>query len=136
VDVPCSFTGIGIVPSVSELVENLKQMLTPATLQAPEIVGLYALNVSPTLVRQRIRERFERNRHVTDPRVIDVLILKGQQEFQETMNCWKLSDHIYGIMLQPQTRPQKTFMQKFLEGSLGFSFNISCHLTYHFSRTR
>lgn len=77
---------------------------------------LYALNVSPAYVRHSIREHFEKNRYVTDLRAIDVLLLKGRQEYQETLNCWKQRDHVEGILLAPQFRPQKTFMQKFLEG--------------------
>ncbi|RDB23880.1 NADH-ubiquinone oxidoreductase 14 subunit [Hypsizygus marmoreus] len=83
---------------------------------APEIVALYALNVSPAAIRHSIRERFDKNRFVTDPRAIDVLLLKGRQEYQETMNLWKQNDHIMGILLQPQTRPHKTFLQRFYEG--------------------
>ena len=45
-----------------------------------------------------------------------MLLLKGRQEYQETLNCWKQRDHVEGILLAPQYRPQKTFMQKFLEG--------------------
>ncbi|KAI0712741.1 NADH-ubiquinone oxidoreductase Complex1 subunit [Cerioporus squamosus] len=83
---------------------------------APEIVSLYALNVSPAYVRHCIRQHFEQNRFVSDTRVIDVLVQKGQQEFQETMNCWKQLDHIMGILLQPKGRPPRTFLQKFYEG--------------------
>jgi hypothetical protein len=57
--------------------------------QAPEIVALYALNISPSWVRLKIRQDFERNRAITDLKIIDMLLLKNQQEFQETMNCWK-----------------------------------------------
>ncbi|EJF57501.1 NADH-ubiquinone oxidoreductase Complex1 subunit [Dichomitus squalens] len=83
---------------------------------APEIVTLYALNVSPAYVRHCIRQHFEQNRYITDTRVINVLVQKGQQEFQETMNCWKQLDHIMGILLQPRSRPPRTFLQKFYEG--------------------
>ncbi|EIN05267.1 hypothetical protein PUNSTDRAFT_128041 [Punctularia strigosozonata HHB-11173 SS5] len=83
---------------------------------APEICTLYALDVSPTYVRRAIRAQFEQNRHVSDPKVIDVLLLKGRQEYQETVNCWKMPDQLLGILLNPRARTQKTFMQKFLEG--------------------
>ncbi|TFK36521.1 hypothetical protein BDQ12DRAFT_686554 [Crucibulum laeve] len=85
---------------------------------APEICTLYALSVSPAYLRHSIRQRFEQNRYVTDPRAIDILILKGQQEYQETMNVWKQSDHILGILLENPNRPRerKTFLQKFYEG--------------------
>lgn len=56
---------------------------------APEICALYALNVSPSAVRLKIRQDFEKNRHIKDVKVINVLLHKNQQEYQETMNAWK-----------------------------------------------
>jgi len=85
-------------------------------IQAPEIVALYTLSVPPAYIRHSIRQRFERTRDVTDLRAIDVLLLKERQEYQETVNGWKQMDHVVGILLQPQERPHKTFLQKFYEG--------------------
>ena len=45
-----------------------------------------------------------------------MLLLKGRQEFQETVNGWKQTDHVAGILLKSQDRPQRTFLQKFYEG--------------------
>jgi NADH dehydrogenase (ubiquinone) 1 alpha subcomplex subunit 6 len=84
--------------------------------KAPEICTIYALNVTPAYLRNSIRQKFEQNRHVTDQRAIEVLLLKGQQELQESLNCWKQPDHIYGILLQNNQRPHRTFLQKFYEG--------------------
>ena len=83
---------------------------------------MYALGVSPAYVRHALRQRFERQRHVTDSRAIDVLLLKGRQDYQETMNCWKQTDHVVGILLEPQDRPQRTFLQKFYEGECSTVF--------------
>lgn len=66
---------------------------------------------------------------MTDQRAIEVLLLKGQQELQETMNCWKQTDHIYGILLKSNERPQRTFLQKFLEGAFIVIFE-SCTLNH------
>ena len=87
-------------------------------MQAPEICGLYTLSVSPQYVRQQIRYRFEENRHVSDLRVINHLLLKGRQEYQETMNFWKMRDHVMGKLLAPRGRPQRSFLEKFYEGAL------------------
>ncbi|GJJ09366.1 hypothetical protein Clacol_003588 [Clathrus columnatus] len=83
---------------------------------APDIVAMYGLPVTPAFIRRRIREEFERNRYIEDVRIIDRLLLKGQQEYQETMNVWKQEPHILGILLQPKERPHKSFMEKFFEG--------------------
>jgi len=68
---------------------------------------------------------------VTDQRAIDVLLLKGRQDYQETMNCWKQIDHVLGITLEPQDRPQRTFLQKFYEGAIAFPFVLQRKLTLH-----
>ena len=52
-------------------------------------MALYALNISPSMIRIKIRQEFEKNRAVTDLAVINMLLHKNQQEYQETMNCWK-----------------------------------------------
>jgi NADH dehydrogenase (ubiquinone) 1 alpha subcomplex subunit 6 len=86
--------------------------------QAPEICSLYALNISPTYFRHAIRQRFEANRSVTDPKVVDVLIAKERMEYQETMNCWKMNDQLLGVFVQKDGgRPvEGTFLQKFYQG--------------------
>ena len=99
---------------------------TVVDLQAPEIVSIYALNVSVPYFRQRIRAKFEENRHVTDVRLIDHLSLRGRQEYQETMNFWKQNDHILGTLLSPTGRPPRTFLQKFYEGKFMPWCRVSC----------
>ncbi|KAF8871393.1 NADH dehydrogenase 1 alpha subcomplex subunit 6 [Mucidula mucida] len=83
---------------------------------APSIVGVYGLSVSPAYVRHAIRQQFEHNRHVTDTRAIDVLLLKSRQEYQECLNVWKLPDHVMDMLSRPYQTPRKTFLQKFYQG--------------------
>ncbi|KAI9454240.1 hypothetical protein BJY52DRAFT_1205290 [Lactarius psammicola] len=84
---------------------------------APEICVLYALDVPPSAVRAVIRQRFERNRYVSDPKLVDILLHKSRQEYQETVNFWKQEPHVLGPLLTGnRERPHRTFMQKFFEG--------------------
>jgi len=41
------------------------------------------------MIRVKKRADFERHREITDLNVVDMLIFKSRQEYQETMNCWK-----------------------------------------------
>jgi len=50
--------------------------------------------VPPALLRAKFRSVFERNRNVTDVAVLDVMLHKGWQEYQETMNVWKQTPHV------------------------------------------
>ncbi|WWC68748.1 uncharacterized protein I206_102682 [Kwoniella pini CBS 10737] len=82
---------------------------------APDIVQLYALNVSPSLVRLKFRQDFERNRDtITDLSVMNIMLLKNQQEFQETMNAWKQEPHVMQWFKRfDDPTPPKTFLEKF-----------------------
>ncbi|KIY62326.1 hypothetical protein CYLTODRAFT_427013 [Cylindrobasidium torrendii FP15055 ss-10] len=84
---------------------------------APAIVEMYTLPVSAAYVRHALRQKFEANRNVTDGRAVEVLLLKSRQDYQETMNVWKLPDHVMGILLKSgEDVPRKSFLQKFYEG--------------------
>ena len=82
-------------------------------------------------MRAVIRQRFERNRHLTDSNLIDILLHKSRLEYQETMNFWKQEPHVLGPLLTGnRERPHRTFLQKFFEGGLPiWLVPIGCLLT-------
>jgi NADH dehydrogenase (ubiquinone) 1 alpha subcomplex subunit 6 len=41
------------------------------------------LNIPAYTIRAKVREMFEKNSNVSDPEAVDILLLKGYQEFQE-----------------------------------------------------
>lgn len=55
---------------------------------------LYAANLPATAIRAKIRQQFEKNKYVDDLEAVDILLLKGYQEFQETINAWKMDSHL------------------------------------------
>ncbi|KAL7271682.1 hypothetical protein RUND412_005542 [Rhizina undulata] len=86
---------------------------------APEIVSLYLLNIPVSAVRAKIRQEFERNRYVEQLPVVDMLLVKSNAEFQETMNYWKQLSQLMKYFRSeedPRTKVTKNFMTNFLEG--------------------
>ncbi|GAA5988663.1 hypothetical protein JCM5350_003841 [Sporobolomyces pararoseus] len=69
---------------------------------APEIVQLYALNIPAYTIRAKVREMFEKNSNVSDPEAVDILLLKGYQDFQETINCWKMESHVMRMFAEEE----------------------------------
>jgi len=85
--------------------------------QAPYIVMDYDIPKSVEQCRDKLRERFEENRHVKDIRVIDALVAKGQMELKETVNIWKQKHHLMSLYFKETQEPKsKDFMSKFLAG--------------------
>ncbi|GAK65061.1 NADH dehydrogenase, alpha subcomplex, subunit 6 [Moesziomyces antarcticus] len=81
---------------------------------APEICALYALDVPPSTLRAKFRTQFEKNKAIKDVAVLDVMLLKAQQEYQETMNGWKQVPHIMKWFADEEApaRPEG-FLEKF-----------------------
>jgi NADH dehydrogenase (ubiquinone) 1 alpha subcomplex subunit 6 len=61
---------------------------------APEICALYALDVPPSTLRAKYREKFEQQKNIQDLAVIDIMLHKGRVEYQETINAWKQIPHL------------------------------------------
>ncbi|KAK0565821.1 ndufa6 NADH-ubiquinone oxidoreductase subunit [Tilletia horrida] len=84
---------------------------------APEICALYALDVPPSLLRAKIRTQFEKYRGINDLAVLDVLLLKAQQEYQETINAWKQLPQIMRWFADEEADPKpQTFLENFYAG--------------------
>nr|QBH67471.1 hypothetical protein UE_1405 [Ustilago esculenta] len=81
---------------------------------APEICALYALDVPPSTLRAKFRTQFEKNKTIKDLAVLDLMLLKAQQEYQETMNGWKQVPHIMKWFAEEEApaRPEG-FLEKF-----------------------
>ncbi|XP_037074315.1 NADH dehydrogenase [ubiquinone] 1 alpha subcomplex subunit 6-like [Pollicipes pollicipes] len=85
--------------------------------QMPYIVMDYDIPKSVEQCRAKLREKFEQNRHVKDIRVIDALVVKGQQELKETVNIWKQKHHLMSYYFKESQDPKpKDFLSKFLSG--------------------
>ncbi|KAI9502386.1 ndufa6 NADH-ubiquinone oxidoreductase subunit [Coemansia spiralis] len=83
----------------------------------PKFMIDYHLCLPQSVVRAKIREGFEKNRYVSDPQVIDVLLLKGRMEYEETYNVWKQYPHVVRYFDSNESEPEPTkFLDRFIEG--------------------
>ncbi|KAK4052339.1 hypothetical protein OIO90_004420 [Microbotryomycetes sp. JL221] len=69
-------------------------------------VQLYALNMPSSAIRAKVRQEFERNSLVDDLEAADILLHKGYQELQETVNCWKMESHVMRWFANEELPPQ------------------------------
>ncbi|XP_041978937.1 NADH dehydrogenase [ubiquinone] 1 alpha subcomplex subunit 6 [Aricia agestis] len=84
--------------------------------QIPLIVKDYDIPKSEDQCRAKLKELFLKNKDVTDVRVIDLLVIKGQMELKESINIWKQKGHVMTYFKPTEEPKPHDFLSKFFSG--------------------
>ncbi|XP_013197003.1 NADH dehydrogenase [ubiquinone] 1 alpha subcomplex subunit 6 [Amyelois transitella] len=85
--------------------------------QIPYLVKDFDIPKSEEQCREKLKEMFLKNKNVTDIRVIDLLVIKGQMELKESVNMWKQKGHIMSYWKPTEEPKPENFLSKFFNGN-------------------
>ena len=83
--------------------------------EVPNSIELHGMDLTIPQLRSKLRGIFEKNRHIEDIRVIDMMVVKGTMELEETANGWKQLTHVMRPFEIPEPK-KKDFLTSFYEG--------------------
>ncbi|XP_058837193.1 NADH dehydrogenase [ubiquinone] 1 alpha subcomplex subunit 6-like [Topomyia yanbarensis] len=84
--------------------------------QIPLVMHEYDIPKSFEQCRSKLREKFLKHQAVSDVRVIDMLVVKGQMELKEVTARWKLKGHVMRYWNESQEPKPTDFLSKFYQG--------------------
>eukprot|EP01121_Diplochlamys_sp_Union-15-3_P005685 TRINITY_DN1601_c0_g1_i1.p1 TRINITY_DN1601_c0_g1~~TRINITY_DN1601_c0_g1_i1.p1 ORF type:complete len:116 (+),score=15.99 TRINITY_DN1601_c0_g1_i1:74-421(+) len=82
----------------------------------PKVINVYGLDITTQQYRDKIREEFRKHQHLEDKDTVDMLVFKGEQEFQETIEVWKTKSHVLQYFITPKEEDSDSFLQRFFDG--------------------
>lgn len=84
----------------------------------PYALDYYDIPVSIPQARAKLKEEFLRHKNVTDTRVLDMLIIKGQMDLKEMVSRWKPKGHVMSQYFKETHAPKpNAFLAKFYESN-------------------
>ncbi|XP_071965554.1 NADH dehydrogenase [ubiquinone] 1 alpha subcomplex subunit 6-like [Antedon mediterranea] len=85
--------------------------------EVPHAIQQYYLDITIKQGRDKVREMFMKNAHIRDTRTVDLLVIKGKIDLDETIQVWKQRPHIMNYFdKDPNNMMDSDFLTKFYEG--------------------
>eukprot|EP01113_Clastostelium_recurvatum_P039444 TRINITY_DN6022_c0_g1_i2.p1 TRINITY_DN6022_c0_g1~~TRINITY_DN6022_c0_g1_i2.p1 ORF type:complete len:131 (-),score=16.43 TRINITY_DN6022_c0_g1_i2:56-406(-) len=104
-----------ISKSFAEASARSLQLYKSVLRAVPSLMVSYDLEYPASVLKKRLRHEFEKNRNVRDIPTIDMLVFRGSNELEESVQVWKTRSHVEKYFAPPPPK-EKTWLEKFYSG--------------------
>ncbi|XP_026805993.1 NADH dehydrogenase [ubiquinone] 1 alpha subcomplex subunit 6 [Rhopalosiphum maidis] len=85
--------------------------------QIPLILFDRNLPVTKEECQKKLKEEFLKNKHISDVRIIDMLVIKGQMLLQEIVTKWAQDCHVMTLFKDTVEPKPNDFLSKFVNSN-------------------
>lgn len=73
-----------------------RKLYRQAMRDTPKIIRMYGLEITEHDARLKIRKDFAKNKSITEPYLVDVLVHKGMSDLEEARQMFMTKSHVMG----------------------------------------
>jgi hypothetical protein len=93
--------------------------------QVPRVIAVFDLDLQEKDLRRLVRGLFRKHDLVSDPRLVDQLIVRGEADLEESVEVWKQKAHLLRMLGLDEDAPvlgpksvqgESPFLKKFYAG--------------------
>lgn len=89
-----SFLQLATKAKASAPLNPVSRLYRAVNKELPRVLTLYDIDLTLEDARENVRAHFDRNNHIKDDRVVDMLVSKGYMELEETLLQHKQRSHL------------------------------------------
>lgn len=94
--------------NMAEATRGSLRLYRRALKAAPVMVRTYRLPYDVNEIRRAIRYDFESHSRVSDPAIVDMLVMKGENNLEEVEQNWATKAHVLHYMAEMETKRQES----------------------------
>lgn len=80
--------------NMKEASEKSRRLYRQAMKDVPKIIRMYGLELTEKDARQKIRRDFAKNKTISEPYLVDVLVHKGMSDLEEARQMFMTKSHV------------------------------------------
>ena len=88
--------------SLKEASKRALQLYRNVLKATPKVKTVFDVDMPLTEMRRAITWHFRKSAHIKDPRIVDMLVVKGEMDLEETLMQYKQKPHLMRILEDPR----------------------------------
>eukprot|EP00943_MAST-04B_sp_MAST-4B-sp1_P000092 g92.t1 len=106
--------------SLKEASKRALQLYRNVLKATPKVKTVFDVDMPLSEMRRAITWQFRKSAHIQDPRIVDMLVVKGEMDLEETLMQYKQKPHLMRILEDPRMLKERQVNNSLSSGESEF----------------